>query len=101
MYHRYTQYIKADSMTRQSQCNQRLFDFVYRGCDQIIATSLYGQSLIKFMESTENALSNPKPTTVDPQDANRGSDSDSMPDNEEYSWEHPHKQWVVWLFEEM
>jgi len=53
------------------------------------------------MESTANAPSNPKPISVDPQDANRGSDSDSRSDNEEYSWEHPHKQWVVWLFEEM
>jgi hypothetical protein len=54
------------------------------------------------MESNLNALSNPKLISADPQDPQDvNSSSDSIPNNDEYSWEHPHKQWVVWLFEEM
>jgi hypothetical protein len=57
------------------------------------------------MESNLNALSKPKPILADPQDPQDQQDvnssSESIPDNIEYSWEHPHKQWVVWLYEEM
>ena len=69
---------------------------------KMIQTSLYVQSSIISMESNLNALSNPKLISADPQDPQDvSSSSDSIPSNDEYSWEHPHKQWVVWLFEEM
>jgi hypothetical protein len=44
------------------------------------------------MESSANALSNPKPILADPQDQQDvKSSSESIPDNDEYCWEHPHK----------
>jgi hypothetical protein len=52
------------------------------------------------MESTVNALTKPKPISADPQDVSSSSET-SLPDNDEYFWQHPNKYWVEWLFEEL